>query len=100
MSSITINYAALFGIHSIAAAAIFTIIYVPLAVYYIQRTLTRFNYVFVFLMGFCLSGSCILFFELIDVDVCIHFQLFGVCEMTTFIAMIQFELQGLLFVLR
>ena len=51
-------------------------------------------------MGFCLNGSCILFFELIDVDVCIHFQLFGVCEMTTFIAMIQFELQDLLFVLR
>ncbi|KAJ3573732.1 hypothetical protein NP233_g2239 [Leucocoprinus birnbaumii] len=52
-SNLTIDYGAIFGIHSVAAAVIFIIIYAPLAIYYIWRVATRFNYVFIFLTVFC-----------------------------------------------
>ncbi|KAF5349653.1 hypothetical protein D9756_008796 [Leucocoprinus leucothites] len=52
-SSGAVNYGDLFGIESVAAAAIFTVIYAPLAAYYAWRAVKGFNYVFGFMIAFC-----------------------------------------------
>ena len=54
MSSST-NYAKYFGIESLPAAIVFTILYVPLLVFYILQAIRRRTRVYFMLVLFCLS---------------------------------------------
>ncbi|KIJ69143.1 hypothetical protein HYDPIDRAFT_79393 [Hydnomerulius pinastri MD-312] len=47
------NYAAAFGIHSLAAAVIFAILYFPLFGLYVSKAIARPTYVFIILSFFC-----------------------------------------------
>ncbi|KDR82182.1 hypothetical protein GALMADRAFT_58965 [Galerina marginata CBS 339.88] len=53
IQDLKINYAKAFGIHSVAAAVIFAILYVPLFGWFVRQSLVRRNYVYVMLMIFC-----------------------------------------------
>ncbi|KDQ62822.1 hypothetical protein JAAARDRAFT_30735 [Jaapia argillacea MUCL 33604] len=48
-----INYASYSGIHSVAAAVIFAVVYAPLLVFYILQSIRRPTYVFIVLSLFC-----------------------------------------------
>ncbi|KDQ62821.1 hypothetical protein JAAARDRAFT_471835 [Jaapia argillacea MUCL 33604] len=48
-----INYASLSGIHSVAAAVVFAVIYAPLILFYIHQSIKRPTYVFIVLSFFC-----------------------------------------------
>lgn len=54
--SVSINYASLLGIQSLAAAVVFTILFAPFALLFLWRTISRFNSVHVFLTIFCLGA--------------------------------------------
>ncbi|KAJ6612704.1 hypothetical protein B0H10DRAFT_2222894 [Mycena sp. CBHHK59/15] len=48
-----INYAAFFGFHSVAAAVVFAVLYVPLSAWFIHQSIRRPTYVFVVMAVFC-----------------------------------------------
>jgi hypothetical protein len=58
MADNSIDFAAAFGIESVAAAVIFMILFIPVLGYSIWRVATKYNYVFVFLTLFC-AGECL-----------------------------------------
>ena len=59
----TVNYAYLFGIHSVAAAIVFAAFYVLLFVFFVKKLIARSSYVLVLLCFFCASGcACFLCF--------------------------------------
>ncbi|KAJ7243576.1 hypothetical protein B0H12DRAFT_1325768 [Mycena haematopus] len=47
------DYASAFGIHSVAAAAIFTAIYVPLGLWFVRQSIKNTTYVYIILTLFC-----------------------------------------------
>ncbi|KAH7911097.1 hypothetical protein BJ138DRAFT_1172727 [Hygrophoropsis aurantiaca] len=53
MAAPIINYASESGIHSVAGAVIFAIVYVPLLLFYIKQAIARPTYVFIVLSIFC-----------------------------------------------
>lgn len=55
MSESSINYTEAFGIQSLAAAVIFTILYVPLIGLYLFQAIRRRTQVYILLTLFCLS---------------------------------------------
>ena len=57
-----INYAKAFGIHSVAAAAVFAALYAFLLPYYIFRAFRNPTYVLIILSLFCASMSFVLFY--------------------------------------
>ncbi|KAJ7742602.1 hypothetical protein B0H16DRAFT_1563095 [Mycena metata] len=52
-SSIDIDYAALFGIHSLAGAVIFAILFFPLGLWFIRQSIRNTTYVYIILALFC-----------------------------------------------
>ncbi|KAF7317422.1 hypothetical protein HMN09_00478900 [Mycena chlorophos] len=50
---ISIDYAALFGIHSTAAAILFAVIYAPLGLWYVRQSIRNTTYVYIVLTIFC-----------------------------------------------
>ncbi|KAJ7772016.1 hypothetical protein DFH07DRAFT_879063 [Mycena maculata] len=54
MSTEPIDYAALFGFHSVAGAAIFAALYVPLFLWFIRQSIKNATYVYIVLVVFCL----------------------------------------------
>lgn len=55
MSTEAINYAQFYGIHSVAAAIIFAVAYVPFFGLFVYRSIGRPTYVFIVLALFCAS---------------------------------------------
>jgi hypothetical protein len=51
----TINYAHLFGIHSVAAAIVFAVLYALLFVFFVKQSISNPTYVFLVLSFFCAS---------------------------------------------
>ncbi len=55
MSSPSIDYASAFGIHSVAAAAIFAVLFFPLSFWFVRQSIKNTTYVYIILTLFCLS---------------------------------------------
>ncbi|KAF7352109.1 hypothetical protein MVEN_01173900 [Mycena venus] len=53
MSSSSIDYAAAFGIHSVAAAAIFAVLFFPLGIWFVRQSIKNTTYVYIILTLFC-----------------------------------------------
>lgn len=53
------NYAHFAGIHSVAAAVVFAVLYAPLFAFYVRQSIRRPTYVFIILAFFCAS-TCII----------------------------------------
>ncbi|KAJ6631491.1 hypothetical protein B0H10DRAFT_1866104 [Mycena sp. CBHHK59/15] len=51
---VSIDYATLFGFHSVAAAAIFAALYIPLFLWFIRQSIKNTTYVYIVLTVFCL----------------------------------------------
>ncbi|KAJ7823391.1 hypothetical protein B0H14DRAFT_2454374 [Mycena olivaceomarginata] len=51
--SSSIDYAASFGIHSVAAAAIFAVLFFPLGIWFIRQSIKNTTYVYIILALFC-----------------------------------------------
>jgi hypothetical protein len=51
------NYAQAIGIHSVAAAVVFVILYVPLLVFYVLRAVRLRTSAYITLVLFCASAS-------------------------------------------
>ncbi|KAJ7111375.1 hypothetical protein C8R44DRAFT_632920 [Mycena epipterygia] len=49
----SIDYAAAFGIHSVAAAAVFAAIYIPLGLWFVRQSIKNTTYVYIILTLFC-----------------------------------------------
>jgi len=53
MSSSSIDYAAAFGIHSVAAAAIFAVLFFVLGIWFVRQSIKNTTYVYIILTLFC-----------------------------------------------
>ncbi|KAJ7178204.1 hypothetical protein C8R46DRAFT_1188255 [Mycena filopes] len=53
MTSSSIDYASLFGFHSVAGAAIFAVIYFPLGLWFVRQSIRNTTYVYIILALFC-----------------------------------------------
>jgi hypothetical protein len=56
------DYATAFGFHSIPAAVILTLVYLPLFLWFIRQSIKNTTYVYISLSVFCLSESPLLIF--------------------------------------
>ncbi|KAJ7125227.1 hypothetical protein C8R44DRAFT_619682 [Mycena epipterygia] len=54
MASEAIDYAAIFGFHSVAAAALFAALYLPFFLWFIRQSIKNTTYVYIVLVVFCL----------------------------------------------